>query len=98
VGGVVTTALQIGYRGFDTADMYYTEPLLAEAFGKAFKAGVVRREDLFVTTKLDPFEEDPVASLKKSLRCLPNPYSLCEMRSADACLFLCWYKMRTFSC
>jgi diketogulonate reductase-like aldo/keto reductase len=56
--------------------MYHTEPLLAEAFGEAFKAGVVRREDLIVTTKLDPYEEDPVASLKKSLRWLPNPYSL----------------------
>jgi diketogulonate reductase-like aldo/keto reductase len=51
VGGVVTTALQIGYRGFDTADLYYTEPLLAEAFGKAFKSGVVRREDLFCDDK-----------------------------------------------
>ena len=67
MGGVGTTISQIGYRGFDTADMYYTEPLLAEAFGKAFKAGLVRREDIFVTTKLDPFV-DPVTALKKSLR------------------------------
>ena len=74
--GVVTTVLQIGYRGFDIADMYHIESLLAEAFGEASKTRVVYKEDLFVTTMLDPYEEDPVASLKKSLRWLPNPYSL----------------------
>lgn len=78
-GWVVTTASQVGYRGFDAADMCYTEQLLAEAFAKAFKAGLVRREDLFVTTKLDLFE-DPVTALKKSLTWLPSSYLIWPTR------------------
>lgn len=45
----VLTALRLGYRHFDTAQMYYTE----HSVGAALSEFGVRREDVFVTTKLD---------------------------------------------
>ena len=44
----VTTALEAGYRSIDTAAAYGNE----EGVGKAIAESGVRREDLFVTTKL----------------------------------------------
>ncbi|CAL8137562.1 unnamed protein product [Orchesella dallaii] len=48
----VETALEIGYRHFDTATLYNTELHLGNAMRKAFDAGKVKREDLFIVTKL----------------------------------------------
>ena len=45
---VVTDALATGYRLIDTAAAYLNE----EAVGKAIRASGVRREDLFIATKL----------------------------------------------
>jgi len=44
----VATALEAGYRSIDTAAIYGNE----EGVGKAVAASGIRREDLFVTTKL----------------------------------------------
>jgi diketogulonate reductase-like aldo/keto reductase len=44
----VVDAIQTGYRLIDTAQSYENE----EAVGKAIKRGGVRREDLFITTKV----------------------------------------------
>ncbi|RDU51715.1 2,5-diketo-D-gluconic acid reductase [Helicobacter sp. MIT 00-7814] len=41
-------ALSVGYRSFDTAEAYYNE----EALGAAFKSSGIKREELFITTKL----------------------------------------------
>jgi diketogulonate reductase-like aldo/keto reductase len=46
------TALEVGFRLFDCAERYRNEEAVGEAMQEAFKAGAVRREDLFVTTKL----------------------------------------------
>jgi diketogulonate reductase-like aldo/keto reductase len=46
------TALEVGFRLFDCAERYRNEEAVGEAMQEAFKAGVIRREDLFVTTKL----------------------------------------------
>lgn len=57
--------------------MYGTEAVLGAALAKAFKAGLVRREELFVTTKLPPSEADPaevVAALQSSLSNLQLEY------------------------
>ncbi|ODM96061.1 1,5-anhydro-D-fructose reductase [Orchesella cincta] len=48
----VETALDIGYKHFDTATLYNTELHLGNALRKAFDAGKVKREDLFIVTKL----------------------------------------------
>jgi diketogulonate reductase-like aldo/keto reductase len=47
---MVTTALKVGYRHIDTAGGYGNE----EAVGAAIRDSGVKREDIFVTTKL-PF-------------------------------------------
>jgi diketogulonate reductase-like aldo/keto reductase len=46
------TALEVGFRHFDCAERYRNEDAVGEAMQEAFKAGTVRREDVFVTTKL----------------------------------------------
>jgi diketogulonate reductase-like aldo/keto reductase len=48
----VTWALEAGYRHIDTAAMYGNEAEVGAALKRAIAAGLVRREDVFVTTKL----------------------------------------------
>ncbi|TSD83143.1 aldo/keto reductase [Mycobacterium sp. KBS0706] len=48
----VTTALEAGFRHFDCAERYRNEEAIGDAFQAAIKAGMVRREDVFITTKL----------------------------------------------
>jgi diketogulonate reductase-like aldo/keto reductase len=45
-------ALETGFRHFDCAERYRNEAAVGEAMQEVFKAGIVRREDVFVTTKL----------------------------------------------
>src|SRR5271170_3990545 len=46
------TALEVGFRHLDCAERYRNEEAVGDAMQTAFKAGTVRREDVFVTTKL----------------------------------------------
>jgi diketogulonate reductase-like aldo/keto reductase len=46
------TALETGFRHFDCAERYRNEQAIGDAFQTALRAGTLRREDLFVTTKL----------------------------------------------
>ena len=46
------TALEVGFRHLDCAERYRNEEAVGEALQAAFKAGTVRREDMFLTTKL----------------------------------------------
>jgi diketogulonate reductase-like aldo/keto reductase len=46
------TALETGFRHFDCAERYRNEEAVGGAMQDVFKAGTVRREDVFVTTKL----------------------------------------------
>jgi len=62
----VTAALKEGYRLIDTAALYGNE----ESVGRALKASSIKREDLFVVTKLDLHKhgyETAKKSLKESL-------------------------------
>jgi diketogulonate reductase-like aldo/keto reductase len=45
-------ALEVGFRHLDCAERYRNEEAVGDAMQEAFKAGTVRREDVFVTTKL----------------------------------------------
>src|SRR5277367_5782029 len=45
-------ALEVGFRHFDCAERYRNEDAVGEAMQEVFKAGKIRREDVFVTTKL----------------------------------------------
>jgi len=66
-------ALELGYRLFDTAEMYGeggAESLLGEAFAPALR-GPLRRDELFVVSKVYPHHagtQDAVAACERSLR------------------------------
>src|SRR6201997_3290290 len=45
-------ALEAGFRAIDTAERYRTEKEVGEAMKEVFAAGKIRREDVFVGTKL----------------------------------------------
>jgi 2,5-diketo-D-gluconate reductase A len=60
----VRWALELGYRHIDTAQAYGNE----ESVGTALLASGVPRDDVFITTKFDPGNRDPVAALEQSLR------------------------------
>ena len=46
------SALEAGFRHFDCAERYRNEAAVGDALQDAFRAGKLRRQDLFVTTKL----------------------------------------------
>ena len=45
-------ALEVGFRHFDCAERYRNEEAVGDAMQAVFRAGTIRREDVFVTTKL----------------------------------------------
>tara|TARA_B100001245_G_C22855225_1_gene411143 strand:- start:12 stop:959 length:948 start_codon:yes stop_codon:yes gene_type:complete len=52
VYNAVRKSIEVGYRHIDCAAVYGNEAEIGEAFRDAFKAGDVKREDLWVTSKL----------------------------------------------
>lgn len=61
--------VQMGYRHFDTAKIYGSEPALGSALRKAIKSGEIGREDVFVTSKLwSSDHHDPVSALMQTLQ------------------------------
>ena len=52
VADVVVQAIRTGYRHFDSASDYGNEKQSGEGFKKAIDAGLVKREELFITSKL----------------------------------------------
>ncbi len=52
VGDAVRAALEIGYRHIDCALIYGNEPEIGAALEKALADGVVKREELWITSKL----------------------------------------------
>jgi len=48
----VRTAVEVGFRHLDAAERYRNEAQVGTALKQLFASGTVRREDLFVTTKL----------------------------------------------
>ncbi|XP_076030370.1 uncharacterized protein LOC143018667 [Oratosquilla oratoria] len=73
----LNTALECGYRHIDTAFEYANEEVIGEVLSEWFESGRLKREDLFITTKL-PFisnrEEDVSRILQKSLDWLRISY------------------------
>lgn len=50
--GLIFEALQLGYRHFDCAADYKNEEQVGDALAEAFEKRIVKREELFITTKL----------------------------------------------
>ncbi|GME89596.1 unnamed protein product [Ambrosiozyma monospora] len=75
VKDAVKAAVKGGYRHIDTAWVYDTETYIGEALAELFAEGVVKREDLFITTKVWPTHwNDPAKSIDESLKRLGIDY------------------------
>lgn len=71
----VITAVKAGFRHIDTAWYYGTEKYIGQALKELFEQGVVKREDLFITTKVWPsYYHSPEKSLDTSLKDLGIDY------------------------
>eukprot|EP00347_Sterkiella_histriomuscorum_P008628 403344368 len=67
-----------GYRHIDTAWVYNTEHLVGEALEEVFAKGVIKREDIFVVTKIHPRQfMEAEQTLKESLSRLKLDYVDC---------------------
>lgn len=74
---VVYEAIKIGYRHIDGARVYCNEEAVGEAIANAIKDGLVKREELFVTTKLwntDHDQKDVENACRASLKRLGLDY------------------------
>jgi diketogulonate reductase-like aldo/keto reductase len=60
----VRWALELGYRHIDTAQAYGNE----ESVGQALRESGIPREQVFVTTKFYPGNDDPAVAAEQSLR------------------------------
>lgn len=77
VGKAVKLALQYGYRHIDCARIYLNEPEIGEALTEVFKEGKLKREDIFITSKLwsnSHAPEDVLPACKKTLKDLQTDY------------------------
>jgi len=76
------TALEMGFRHFDCAERYRNEDAVGDAMHAVFKAGMIRREDVFVTTKLWNTNHRPErvkAAFEGSLHRLQLDYADCYL-------------------
>ncbi|EFA02583.2 uncharacterized protein LOC662731 [Tribolium castaneum] len=73
----LNTALELGYRHIDTAYIYENEKIIGDVLKTWLSSGKLKREDLFITTKLPMFGMNPDRVeyfLKKSLENLQMDY------------------------
>ena len=80
--GATKTALEVGYRHIDCAERYRNEEAVGDAMQETFRTGMIRREDVFVTTKLWNTNHRPErvqAAFEGSLRRLQLDYADCYL-------------------
>ena len=75
VSEVVFSSIKDGIRLIDTAAVYGTEKGVGKGIKKAIDQGLVKREDLFIVTKLSKFDiKNPELAIKNSLKMLGLNY------------------------
>lgn len=75
VYNAVLEGVRLGVRHIDTAYAYGNEAEIGDALAEAFNEGIVKREELFITTKIWGIDlRDPVSALKESLKKLKLDY------------------------
>ncbi|ETN80363.1 oxidoreductase, aldo/keto reductase family protein [Necator americanus] len=77
VKGAVKAAIEAGYRLIDTAACYQNEGAIGDVIHELIQAGKVKREDLFITTKLwvtHLHPDDIESAIRESLRLLQLDY------------------------
>lgn len=77
VAAAVKEAIAVGYRHIDCAAVYGNEHLIGESLREVLASGLVRREELWVTSKLwndKHAEADVIPAFQKSLRDLQLEY------------------------
>lgn len=71
----IENAIKMGYRLFDTAKFYENEEQIGKAINKCIEAGLVKRSELFVSTKLWMDDlKNPEEALKQALKRLGMDY------------------------
>ena len=77
VGNAVKIALNSGYRHIDCAAVYNNEAEIGKAFSEVFSEGKIKREEVWITSKLwndSHKKEDVIPALKQSLKDLQLDY------------------------
>jgi len=77
VADAVAGAIDVGYRMFDCAAVYGNEDLIGKVFAEAIAAGKVKREELFITSKVwndMQSQGDVLLSVAKTLKDLQLDY------------------------
>jgi len=77
IGPALKTAIELGYRHIDCAPVYENEPEIGDALAEVFKSGMVKREDMWITSKLpvEKMHPDEILDvLKKTLHDLQLDY------------------------
>ena len=75
IAEVVYSSIKDGTRLIDTASKYGSEEGVGKGIKRAIDEGIVKREDLFITTKLANYEiKDPESAIKQSLKTLGLDY------------------------
>jgi len=94
----VSDALSVGYRLIDTAQAYYNE----EGVGNAWRKSGLKREDLFLVTKVwisNAGEEKAAKSIDESLRKLQTEYiDLLLIHQAYGDVFGTWPMVNQLQC
>ena len=69
VSAAVAGAIRVGYRSFDCAACYGNEDMIGKVFADAFDEGSVKREDLFIASKVwnDMHGDDILGMLNQAL-------------------------------